>query len=209
MRNHVTKRLIAAFAFAAIALAAQSTKKAEKTAEEAKPLPLRAPVDVSSYFFPSGWMGNFQGDNGKKLLDVNSAYKGKPRQSNSNGMCIKVTYKGTTWAGVYWQYPDHNWGDKPGRTVTGANRLTFWAAGEQGGEVVEFKAGGSGTGSQYRDTFEVTSGQTSLNREWRSFEINLATQDLSNVIGAFACIVRGDASKNGTVTIYIDQIRLE
>jgi|CZKX01.1.fsa_nt_gi hypothetical protein len=211
MRNHITKRLIATLASAVIVLAAQSAKKAEEKTggEVAKPLPLRAPFEVSSYFFPSGWMGDFK-EKGKILLGVNAAYKDKPRKGSSNGLCIKVTYEGSTWAGVYWQYPDGNWGKRPGRTLNGANHVTFWAAGDKGGEVVEFKAGGiDGDGMKYRDTLEVTTGLTSLSQEWKSFDISLAKQDLSNVIGAFACIIHGDASKKGATTIYIDQIRYE
>src|ERR1700680_2294301 len=147
MKNHTIKSVIVALALVGFTLAAQSAQKGERkiTTAEAKPLPLRAPFDLSSYFFPSGWMGNFEGEKGKKLLEVNTVYKGKPRQGSSNGLCIKLAYSGNTWTGVYWQYPDGNWGDKPGRTVTGATHVTFWAAGDQGGEVVEFKAGGSGT----------------------------------------------------------------
>lgn len=211
MRNHYKKAGISALAFLLAAVAAQTAQKADKKAEsdEARPLPLRAPVDVSSYFFPSGWMGDFQGDKGKKLLDLTTAFKGKPRQGSQTGLCIKLTYRGSTWAGVYWQSPDGNWGDKLGRTVTGASRVTFWASGEQGGEVVEFKSGGSGAGYKYRDTFEATTGQFALERDWKPYEIGLANQDLKNVVGAFACIVHGDATRNGGTAVYIDRIRFE
>jgi len=164
---------------------------------------------VSSYFFPSGWMGNFEDkEKGKKLLDVNTVFKGKPRQGSSTGLCTRISYKGTTWAGIYWQGPDGNWGDKPGRTVTGASRVTFWAAGEQGGEVVEFKAGGSGTGSKYPDSFEATWETRALARDWTPYEISLTNKNLSNVAGAFACIMHADSARSGS-TIYIDRIRFE
>jgi hypothetical protein len=214
MTNHATKTLVAGLVSTAIALAAQIPKRAEQKAENevARPLPLPAPFDVSSYFHPSGWMGDW-GQIGRLHVDLDAAYRGKPRPGSPNGLCIKVTYRGATWAGVYWQYPDGNWGKEPGRTVTGANRVTFWAAGDKGGEVVEFKAGGidaHGDGIKYRDTFEVPMSLTSLSQQWKAFEISLAKQDLSDVIGAFACTIHADTSKKeSTTTIYIDQIRYE
>ena len=208
MANHFTRSALGVLVPVIITLAAQSAQTTKKAGpDEAKPLPVRAPFNMSNYFFPSGWMGNFE-EKGRKLLEVNTAFKGKPRQGSSNGLCIKITYKGSTWVGIYWQSPDGNWGDKPGRTVTGANRLTFWAAGDQGNEVVEFKSGGSGIGSKYRDTFEVTTGQLSLERDWKHYEISLANQELSNVIGAFAVIIHSDGVQSGT-TIYLDKIQFE
>jgi hypothetical protein len=41
------------------------------------------------------------------------------------------------WAGLYWQHPDNNWGDEPGVDLTGAKRISFYARGERGGEIVE------------------------------------------------------------------------
>lgn len=208
MVRHFARSAVGALASVIVTLAtlsAQTEKKAGQ--DEAKPLPLRAPFDMSNYFFPSGWMGKFE-EKGKKLLEVNTTFRGKPRQGSSNGLCVKLSYKGSTWAGVYWQSPDGNWGDKPGRTITGASRVTFWAAGDHGGEVVEFKSGGSGTGSKYRDTFEATTGQLRLDRDWKRYEISLANQDLSNVIGAFAVTIHGDEAKRGTA-IYLDRIQFE
>jgi hypothetical protein len=208
MANHFTRSALGVLVPVIITLAAQSAQTTKKAGpDEAKPLPVRAPFNMSNYFFPSGWMGNFE-EKGRKLLEVNTAFKGKPRQGSSNGLCIKITYKGSTWVGIYWQSPDGNWGDKPGRTVTGANRVTFWAAGDQGNEVVEFKSGGSGIGSKYQDTFEVTTGRLSLERDWKHYEISLANQQLSNVIGAFAVIIHNDGVKTGTA-IYLDKIQFE
>jgi hypothetical protein len=209
MRNGSAKLLAVGISALAL-LCAQDAKKSEKKAatEASRPLPLPAPVDVASYFFASGWMGNFE-EKGRKILDVNTAFSGKPRQGSTNGgLCIKITYQGRQWAGVYWQFPDGNWGDKPGRAVTGASHIKFWAAGQQGGEVVEFKSGGTGMDKRYPDTFEVTSGQVPLGRDWKPFDISLANRDLSNVVGAFACVIHGDAAKAGA-TVYIDAIRFE
>jgi hypothetical protein len=123
-------------------------------------------------------------------------------------LCIRLSYSGKTWAGVYWQYPDCNWGETLGRTVKGAKRVTFWAAGEKGGEVVEFKAGGSGAGFRHRDTFEVAMGPIMLKPEWEPHEISLGdSPDLSNVIGAFACTIHAGTAADGPVVVYLDEIR--
>jgi len=215
MGIHLMKCVTAAMACGALLLAAQCAKKDDKTAakkpeaEAARPLPVKAPFDIASYFVPSGWMGD-QGTSDHKLLGVDALYKGKPRAGSSNGLCIRLSYSGKDWAGVYWQYPDCNWGENLGRMVTGAKKLTFWASGEQGGEVVEFKAGGSGAGFRHPDTFEAPTGPVVLNRDWEPHEINLGDHpDLSNVVGAFACTLHADKTRPGPVVVYLDAIRFE
>src|SRR5215831_1674686 len=44
---------------------------------------------------------------------------------------VQIDYRpqrssGLGWAGIYFLYPDGNWGRLPGRNLTGATRLTFW-----------------------------------------------------------------------------------
>ena len=64
--------------------------------------------------------------------------------------CIKVTYPqgfGTQrWVGIYWQFPDSNWGKQPAYDLSAYTgngkeevRLTFFARGALGGERGEFK----------------------------------------------------------------------
>ena len=68
----------------------------------------------------------------------------KARAGDMNGQVMKVHYQpgAVGWAGVYWLSPANNWGDKPPKQMRGASKVTFWAAGQKGGEIVEFKAGG-------------------------------------------------------------------
>ena len=91
----------------------------------------------------------------------------------------------------------------------GAKNITFWARGEKGGEIVEFKAGGIRDSKKiYRDSFEFSTNNIILSDNWKRYEIDLARQDLSHVIGAFAWVATKDANPQGLV-FYLDDIRYE
>ncbi|MDP3297127.1 MAG: hypothetical protein Q8N09_05975 [Thermodesulfovibrionia bacterium] len=170
---------------------------------------LQAPFDMTLFFYPSGWMGD--GEYGTRYIQLNTAFKECNRTGDTDGLCIKISYQPNKkgWAGIYWQYPDSNWGDQRGRRIMGDRRIIFWAKGERGGEVVEFKAGGiNAPNKPYRDSFEVFRGRIVLTGEWRRYEISLSGQDLSNVIGAFAWVASRDTNPGG-VTFYLDDIRYE
>jgi len=157
---------------------------------------LTSPADVDVYFFPSGWMGD--GEYGQRYITF----------IRIQGY-IKITYrlgpKGC--AGIYWQFPEGNWGEQPGRNLSGAQKLIFLAKGETGNEIIEFKAGGI-RGHQYQDSFEKSLGRIKLSQIWKQYEINLTNQNLSNVIGAFAWIATKDANPHG-LTFYIMNIYYE
>lgn len=162
-------------------------------------------IDVQDAFHPVGWMGDW-GD-----IALDDAFINDP---HSEPTCIKVTYsaarsQGEGWAGVYWQYPEKNWGDKPeGRDLNGATRLTFWARGEKGGEKAEFKVGGI-TG-KYPDSIQppVSTGVIVLSDRWRQYTIDLTAQDLRHVIGGFCWVTNKSQNPHGC-TIYLDDIRYE
>jgi len=169
-------------------------KKEEQVSTPALPLPVNVTNDIS--FFPSGWMGD--GEAGKKYISFTRSMED-----------IKIAYtpgpKG--WAGIYWQFPDGNWGRLAGRNLTGAQKLTFWAKGETGKEMVEFKAGGI-RDQQYKDSFEKSLGKVKLTQTWQQYQIDLAGEDLSNVIGAFTWIASNDFNPEG-VTFYLKDIYFE
>jgi hypothetical protein len=167
---------------------------------------LPAPFDVAIKFVASGYMGD--GAQAGRV-QVRPVAGENVRPGDTDNMCYKITYQagGNRWAGVYWLYPPDNWGDKPGVSVQGATRITFWAAGAKGGEIVEFKAGGI-KGKKYEDSFETGIGSKPLTKEWQKFEIPLQGQKLSMVIGAFAWVATADANPNG-LTFYLDDIRYE
>lgn len=166
------------------------------------------PFDIWSKFTASGWMGD--GESQKvKYLHLFEAWKTNP---HSTPLCIKITYTPgpVGWAGIYWQNKPDNWGDKPGENFQriGYKKLTFWARGENGGEVVEFKGGGIDArkeGKTYIDSFEVSSGKVVLDKNWKQYTLDLDGKDLSSVIGGFCWVASSTANPEG-LTFYLDDI---
>lgn len=165
-------------------------------------------LDVALNFVASGWIGD--GEKGTKYVSLSEGWK---RSCHSEPLCIKVSYKPgpVGWAGIHWQNHPDNWGGKPGNNFkkSGYQRLTFWARGENGNEIVEFKAGGiDSLGKKYRDSFEKTAGKVVLTKEWTQYAIDLSGADLSSVIGGFAWVATKTANSSG-LTFYLDDIRYE
>ncbi len=96
-------------------------------------------------YIPSGYMGNA----GAIKMDANCE-----TNPHSGKTCIKVEYTAKdNWGGVVWQSPANDWGDAPGGfDLTGAKKLTFWARGEKGGEIVNFSFGIIGKDKPFSDT---------------------------------------------------------
>ena len=157
-----------------------------------------------NHFAASGWMGDF-GD-----VSQNDQFMENP---HSGTTCVQVAYsakqtQGAGWAGIYWQNPPNNWGERQGGfDLTGYNKLTFWVRGEEGGETIEkVKVGGiKGT---YPDSLQVEMGPVILTSEWKKYSVNLAGQDLSYVSGAFCWVTASRLNANGA-TFYLDDIRFE
>ena len=157
-----------------------------------------------NHFAPSGWMGDY-GD-----IKLTQAWTDNPRSGKT---CIQVKYsakmaQGAGWAGIYWQQPANNWGDKKGGfNLTGATKLTFWARGEQGGEkIAEFKMGGI-TG-EFPDSDSQSIGPVELTKDWKKYTIDLTGKDLSHIIGGFCWSASKDDNPNG-FTMYLDDIIYE
>jgi hypothetical protein len=90
--------------------------------------------------------------------------------------------------------------------VAGAKRLTFWARGEQGDEVVSFQFGLLGADKRYHDTAKGQVEKARLTTDWKQYSIDLAGADLSRIITGFAWVVGG---RGKPVTFYIDDVRYE
>ena len=170
-------------------------------------LPFRVYTDRvarDNHYCPSGWMGDY-GD-----LRLNENCKTTP---HSGTTCIEIKYsakgtQGAGWAGIYWQNPPNNWGTVKagGFDITGATRLTFWARGEKGKEVAEFKMGGI-TG-EYADSDTATTGSVELTSEWKQYQIDLSGLDLSYISGGFVWVTSSMDNPDGC-TIYLDDIIYE
>ena len=158
----------------------------------------------TNHFIPSGWMG----DTGDLSMDVKCM-----DQPHTGSTAIKFVYtakksQNQAWAGVYWQNPANNWGSKKGGfDLTGLNKLSFWARGAKGGEVIDkFNVGGiKGT---YPDTTEISMGPVELTTSWQQYSINLAGKDLSYINGAFNWVINADSNPEGA-TFFIDDIKFE
>jgi hypothetical protein len=166
-------------------------------------------IDIQKLFTASGWMGD--GEYGRKYIDFAGSSTENP---HSPPTCIKITYTfgAARWAGIYWQNRPDNWGDSPGNDYSkrGFSRLTFWARGKTGTEVVEFKAGGiENSRKKYHDSFEVTLGRVTLTREWKQYQIDLSGADLSSTIGGFCWVASADYNPGAKMTFFLDDILLE
>ena len=166
-------------------------------------------VDIQTLFTPSGWMGD--GEYGRKYIDFSGSDTTAPHSPPSSAK-VTYTFGPSRWAGIYWQNEPDNWGDKPGANYSGKkmSKLTFWARGETGNEVVEFKSGGiDNSTKKYRDSFVVTIGRQSLTKKWKQYEINLSTANLNSVIGAFCWVASADYNSGKQMTFYLDDIVLQ
>lgn len=176
-----------------------------------------ASVNIQNLFTPSGWMGD--GEFGPTYIEFSGKDTENPHSAPTS---IKITYtfKPNSWAGLYWQNQPNNWGDKPGNNYSGSSfsKVTFWARGRTGKEVIEFKSGGidnigrknsAGIEYKYRDSYVSTIGRVDLGKEWKQYQIPLTSLDLSSVIGAFCWVASPDHNEGKSVTFYLDDIVLE
>lgn len=172
--------------------------------------PIEGPFYVSSYFAPSGHMGDGQNP-GQIVADVAEHCKGRP--SGAGGDCYRFTYTPgeMLWAGVYWVYPSNNWGSRPGRTVVGDySRIRFYAAAEEDSLGVEFIAGGiTDMALPYRDTFRV-SRFVNIGREFQQYSLDISAESPSSVVGAFAWVSNypsgTDPATVPPTVVYIDDV---
>ncbi|TAM42931.1 hypothetical protein EPN54_00800 [bacterium] len=172
-------------------------------------------------FFPTGIMGDFS-SSGIDNYCKESPYAGPT--------CIKIIYKKKPgriyrWAGLYWQYPPNNWGNiSKGYDLEGATKLTFWARGKYGREIInKFQVGG--IAGEYRDSGIASIGPVTLSKQWKKYTIDLRSMDnsiivsnedkecwpfmepLSRIIGGFCWAT--SLKDNDGITFYLDEIRFE
>jgi hypothetical protein len=158
-----------------------------------------------NHYHPSGWMGD------TKDLNINQANT-KTVHSGKTSIRVQYTPKGgEKWAGVFWQHPSNNWGDKEGGfDLSKATFLTFWARGEFGNEVIsEIKVGGiKGDYDEWGDSGSASRKSIKLTKEWKLYYIDLKKVDTSHIIGGFCFAVNKKQNPRGCV-FYIDEIRYE
>ena len=158
-----------------------------------------------NHYIPSGFMPN------GNCLSLTDTWQEK---CFSGSTCIKAEYDVTCsrqdqkWAGIYWLNPANNWGQKEGGfNLTGAEKLTFWARGENGGEQIQEITIGGITGN-YPDTDTAVIGPIILSSEWKQYTVDLRGKDLTYVSGGFSWTTSEEVNPN-TCTFYLDEIRYE
>lgn len=170
-------------------------------ATAAAPESANMPVDVLGDdlgelpWIPSGYMG----EAGAITMDETST-----EQPLTGATATKVTYANPgAWGGVVWQHPANDWGDQPGgHNLTGATTLTFNARGAKGGEKVKFGFGLLGADAAYPDSGKGET-QVTLTNTWKSYQIDLAGKDLSQIKTGFYWTLAGQGVP---VTFYLDDI---
>jgi hypothetical protein len=177
------------------------------------------PLVVDSTFAASGFMGDGATPGAITLTNDCAA-----RAPGNIGKCSKFTYTpingdaeagtlGMGWGGVYWQSPANNWGTLPGAHIaSGATKVTFYAAGAKGGEVVTFIVGGI-TGPNYQDPPKVELANQVLTTTMTQYSIDLTGFTYVSVIGGFGWTMEAKAGADaGTfdptpVTFSVDGIQ--
>ena len=166
--------------------------------------PLTPPFAVSDHFAPTGYMGDGTTIGAVDMKNDNAC---PDRSPTPIGDCYSVIYTPqTTWAGIYWQYPANNWGEKPGRDVLpGATSVTVWAKGAKGGEKLELHAGGIQDDTMPNsDSISFTASFT-LTTDWKQFTIKI-TKKYDKVIGGFAWIAHAPPGSTEPIVFYLDGI---
>lgn len=153
-----------------------------------------------NHFLPSGWMGD--------TSDI-SFSDTETMRPHAGRTCIKFGYQaqgGGGWAGIFWQNPANNWGSRPGAgyDLSRYKKLTFWARGEKGGEVLtEVKVGG--IKGEHPDSSETSMKNVILTDQWVQYTIDLEGKDLSYIIGGFCVVFARDTNPSGAV-VYLDDV---
>lgn len=153
-------------------------------------------------YSPTGRLGN------KNALQFDTGWDLDP---HSGFTCIYVRFEEPDdWVTVAWQHPGHNWGEVPGGfDLSRATKLTFWAKGESGREMVEFMVGmEQGQNAVCRDSLRATTGIMRLRKEWKKYSIALdgKDQDRSRIITGFLFRIEG---QGGPVVFCLDDIQFE
>ena len=167
----------------------------------------RTTISMSDYYYPSGWMGDISS------IEYYPVSANVTPHTDKWNIEIKYSPKSTDtsgWSGIYWQYPDNNWGTMPGAyDLSKFTRLTFWARGKYGEERAEFKVGGLSDGN-YPDSLQpaATTQPMNLTNEWTKYTIDLTGKDLSRIGGGFVWVSNRASNPEGC-TIYLDDIQFE
>lgn len=155
------------------------------------PMKLGTDPEFAAYH-PTGKLGDLD------AVEIEAADAPNPATGNE-GVRIRFAPRRTAggWAGVVFQYPEHNWGEQRGRDLTGATKITFWARANRPVEA-GFRVGATRSGA-FHDSIPPIDRRATLSKQWQAFTISLrgapprgaATQrpDLSSISGVLSVTV--------------------
>jgi hypothetical protein len=216
-------------------------------AAQPKPPP-EGPFAISDYYAPSGAMGDGATPGN---LNQGTTATCKERPAGARGNCYNFQYVASNpyttqitkstgvcnWAGLFFQYPDNNWGTSPGLPVPAGKltKVSFQVAVGAGSELMTFQLGGIGSpplpdgGAPPPPANACPPAETPpppnydaligvvmqmVGTEWQKIEIPLATRDPSvplpdktNLIGALSWALA--ATPGLPKTIFLDDLVYE
>lgn len=181
------------------------------------PSPATAAVRLDALAIPAGWMsgGGTPGSFIGLESGVGTCYTGAD--------CVKFTYRrGSGWGGIMWWPPacgpdgvdPASWQNaKNGTcsvniyaisTLRTVERITFWASGAQGGEVIEFKVGATDIAPSPGRSM----GRVTLQSSWQQYQLGLKGMDFTSAASLFTWIATDDSNSQDAV-FYLDDIQFE
>jgi len=174
-------------------------------------------VRLDTVGIPAGWMAS--GDT-SSMIELS----GSPAGRHTGADCIKARYihrPKQTFAAVMW-WPKacglsgirDAWSQvkacscsvdvlKAGN-LRSANRMTFWARGERGGEVIEFKVGDD----KICPLPGSSSDPLTLTTDWKQYEVDISGLDMKKAVALFTWVATDLHNPNGA-TFYLDDIQFE
>ncbi len=203
-------------AMALLSVKAQNKHGASPQASVAISVPSTGYVYLEEVGIPAGWMAG--GGEPVSFIRMESG-AGECRSQND---CVRFSYStGGEWAGIFWWPKTCGPSGTPqawerfkrgfcGTDVLGhgglgsVSRLSFWARGLKGGEVIEFRVGA--------DDAKPSPGKslpkTTLASRWQRYEIDLEDVDLTNATALFLWTAT-DLDNPGGAAFLLDDVRFE
>jgi hypothetical protein len=157
---------------------------------------VRLPMVVDDYFAASGYMGDGAAGGIDRFEECAA-----PRPGGGRGHCHRFTWRpgAAGWAGVFWQFPEGNWGSSPGLAVApGAGAVELYAWGARGGERVTFVAGMSDVDGFHSEVL------VTLTATPTRVLIDLSGQPYGSVVGGFGWVASGTPEPD--LSFYIDDV---
>ena len=160
-------------------------------------------------YYPSGFMGDIEAI----TVSRESCEKKSCGNVHSGRDSLKIEYSSTGekgWAGLFYQYPDKNWGEFPCRNLEGAKQITFWAKSDSPIRVEIYSGFGSTevgkANIKYTDSYEKYGLSAVLDGKWRKFSLDTSNLSTKSVCGPLAIVF---TKINGAGAVYIDDAYIE